>query len=194
MEDEVEHAIRTYRQAERDRPLGGVLLTSHDLVASVSQGQQEAAENLLGKAVRAALADDVDRARRLVERAVALGRDEHEEIGAAWWAAEMLAFNAVSDALEESADGDSGWLDAAETVAAEVDPAGAAAWLGALATLGHPRGVEPVSHREARRCRAAAGEVTPETWAESEPVDAADQVEAVLAVVRAVGRFEQLLG
>ena len=58
---------------------------------------------------------------RYVERAVALPFDHHEETAPAAIMAHMELFNTVTDALEDSAPDDGGWLQAALDVLAIAD-------------------------------------------------------------------------
>jgi len=71
-----------------------------------------AAGNLLDKADRALHDEDLERANHFIVRAVALQYDEHEQTAPAAEAASMLLFNAVTDALERSGQGETDWLNA----------------------------------------------------------------------------------
>jgi len=79
-----------------------------------SHGQQDAANRLLEQAAAALDADDLDEASALVERAKALGRDEHEGVEVCSMSAHMALFTLVSEVAE---DGEPLlWLEAAEAV------------------------------------------------------------------------------
>jgi hypothetical protein len=109
-------------EAERARPLAGVVQASNRTASPFSQALQAGAENLLGKAWRAVQAGDRGRAERYVRQAVRLPFDDHEEGHPAWNQASVLLYTEVSDVLEESALDDPGWLDAALAVLTEVEP------------------------------------------------------------------------
>ena len=83
-------------------------------LAEVSHGQQDAANTLLEKAAAALDDGDRDRATALVQRAKALGHDDHEGVEVCSMAAHMALFTLVSDVAE---DGEPCvWLEAAEEV------------------------------------------------------------------------------
>lgn len=139
-------------EAESRRPLARATRASRDLAAHQSGAVQEAAENLLAKALRHLSRDDGPRATAIIERALALPFDEHEEVQPALWQAHMLLFDLVSEAAETSDDEDSAWLDAA-LAALDAAPAVAAAELKAvLATMASDYHLLP---QETRRIRAA---------------------------------------
>jgi hypothetical protein len=88
--------------------------TSNLAMAEVSHGQQGAANTLLEKAAAALDAGDEDGARALVQRAKALGRDEHEGAEVCSMTAHMALFTLVSEVAD---DGEPlVWLEAAEAV------------------------------------------------------------------------------
>jgi len=99
-----------------DRPLVEMVMRSNLLQLPFYSPQQEAADNLLGKALRAMHDGDEDRVERYVRRAVALPYDENEEADTALFAARMAIYAAVTDLLDEADEDDSRWLDAAERV------------------------------------------------------------------------------
>ncbi len=100
-------------QDQRDRPLGGVELTSGRTLSPFSQALWAGADNLLGKAAIALRQRDGERAERLVSRAASLPFDEHEESFPAALAVHLRLFSAVVEEMEESDVDDWGWLDAA---------------------------------------------------------------------------------
>lgn len=108
--------VRNYLREETERPLGDVRLASGRALQPISRGLHEAATNLLVKAMRSLADEDRDRAHALVARAISLPFDEHEEWAPAAAAGEQLLYNVVTNALEESAESDSTWLDAALSV------------------------------------------------------------------------------
>lgn len=99
-----------------DRPLGGIVLRSNLLEPPFFSPLQAAADNLLGKALRAMHDGDEDKVERYVRRTVALPYDEDEEADTALFAARMAVYTAVTDLLDEAEEDDSRWLDAAERV------------------------------------------------------------------------------
>ena len=105
--------MSTYFQELAGQPFGHVELVSGRTLAPFSRAGLSAADNLLAKADRALAEGDELRAARYVDRAVALNYDDHEQTAPAAFAASMMLFNAVIDALEGSSEGDSRWLDAA---------------------------------------------------------------------------------
>jgi hypothetical protein len=105
--------MTAYLQKRADRPLGDLELQSGRILSPFSRAGLTAADNLLVKAHRARAENDLERAGYFVDRAVALAYDEHEQTSPAAFAASMMLFNAVTDALESSAEGDSRWLTAA---------------------------------------------------------------------------------
>src|SRR6188472_171642 len=94
---------------EANRGLGDIPLRATAALAPFSRAEMDAAKNLLDKALRALDDGDEARARRFVERAVALPYDEHEQVHPAAMTAQHQLFVAVTDALES---GDDEWLDA----------------------------------------------------------------------------------
>ena len=109
-EDDIYERIRQQMAQEANRGLGDIPMRATAALSPISLAQQEAATNLLDKALRALGDGDEDRARRFVERAAALPYDEHEETHPAASMAHQQLFDAVTDALE---DGGDEWLDAA---------------------------------------------------------------------------------
>ena len=92
-----------------NRGLGDIPLRATAALAPFSRAEMDAATNLLDKALRALDDGDEARARRFVDRAVALPYDEHEQVHPAAMMAHQQLFDAVTDALE---DGGDEWLDA----------------------------------------------------------------------------------
>lgn len=105
--------MSAYLQERADQPFGDVELVSGQTLAPFSRAGLTAGDNLLAKADRALTEGDLERAGHFVDRAVALNYDEHEQTAPAAFAASMMLFHAVTDALEVSGEGDSRWLDAA---------------------------------------------------------------------------------
>ena len=101
--------LRRHLEQEANRGLGDIPLRATAALAPFSRAQMDAATNLLDKALNALGDGDDARARRFVERAVALPWDEHEKVHPAAMTAHQQLFEAVTDALE---DGGEEWLDA----------------------------------------------------------------------------------
>ena len=97
-------------EQEANRGLGDIPLRATAALAPISRAQMDAATNLLDKALRALDAGDEARARRFVDRAVALPWDEHEQVHPAAMMAHQQMYDAVTDALEQGGDE---WLAAA---------------------------------------------------------------------------------
>ncbi|MEZ0164742.1 hypothetical protein AB2L27_08190 [Kineococcus sp. LSe6-4] len=146
------------------------------------------ADNLLGKASRALEAGDEEKARRLVERAMALPVDEHEGVHPAWWSSHMALHTLVVDAIEESEENDHRWLSAAEAVLSGDDGPGAVSLRGTLGSAGESVGLTP---HEARRCtELGAGHSEDDRWdAPASEITAA----AVLDVLRVAQTYREQL-
>ena len=114
-DDSVRQRLDSYFQEQADQPFGNVELVSGRTLAPFSRAGLTAAENLLTKAERALADGDLERATYLIGRATALNYDDHEETTPAAFAASVMLFGAVTDALERSSEGDSRWLRAAVT-------------------------------------------------------------------------------
>ena len=121
-DDEVDERFARYLAAESNRGFGDIPLRAEAAVSPFSRAKMDAASNLLEKAQRALREGDEERARRMVERAVALPYDEIERAYPAAWQTHMAMFMAVTDAAEEG-DGED-WLDAVtHTLAAAAETA-----------------------------------------------------------------------
>ena len=104
-EDDIYERFRRHMEEEAaNRGLGDIPMRATAALAPFSRAQQDAAENLLDKALRALDEGDEARARRFVERAVALPWDEHEQVHPAAMMVHQRLFEAVTDALEEGGD------------------------------------------------------------------------------------------
>lgn len=124
MDARTRQAIRYYFAEREDQPFGDVEAVSGQTLQPFSWASHQGARNLLDKAGKALAADDHARARSLVDRAVGLPYDRHEDTAPAAWAAQMKLFSLVTDAMEASDPEDSRWLDAAiEVLTHTKDPA-----------------------------------------------------------------------
>ncbi len=117
----VASALDEYLRKAADQPFGNTDFVSGETLAPFSRSLLEAAKNLLTKADRALAEGDLERAARFIDRACALNYDEHEKTAPAAWSVGMMLFTAVTDALEESHEDDSRWLDAAVEALSSVD-------------------------------------------------------------------------
>jgi hypothetical protein len=108
-DDDIYSGFQRYVKEQSNRGLGDIPLRATAALSPFSLAQMDGATNLLEKALRALDNGDEDRARRFVERAVALPYDEHERMHPAAMMAQQQLFSAVTDALD---DGGDEWLDA----------------------------------------------------------------------------------
>ena len=108
-ENDVFDRFRRHMEQEANRGLGDIPLRATAALAPFSRAEMDAATNLLDKALRALDDGDEARARRFVDRAVALPYDEHEQVHPAAMTAHQQLFEAVTDAIE---DGGDEWLGA----------------------------------------------------------------------------------
>lgn len=175
----------------RERPLGALHTSSDRVLGPVSHGLSAGAENLLSKAIRALDAGDDVRARGLVERAMRLPFDEHEQVLPGWWEASMLLFSAVDDRLQSCDEHDTTWLDAAEDVLSRADPRAAVSLRQSLIAIANDYAL-PAS--QARRCRRAAGTLSPDARLTHMPDDHAERVEVVMALLALVLDYDRWPG
>lgn len=98
---------------DQPRALDHVVRNSGGMRNELSWAALEGAENLLEKAVRAVRAGDEGRATALIERACRMPWDDGHEMFPGPWAAHMMLFVAITDALEVSGEDEEHWLDAA---------------------------------------------------------------------------------
>jgi hypothetical protein len=139
------HRVDADRLGEVDRyfarraetPFGNVELASGRTLQPFSIAGQVAASNLLVKVNRALDNGDAVRARSYVDRAVRLPYDRHEESHPAAMEAHMALFCLITDALEDSDEADSRWLDAAIAVQAAADEAGRCTMRDVLVAIDH---------------------------------------------------------
>lgn len=143
-----------------DRGLGDVELATGRALSPFSQASWTAADNLLTKAARSLAEGDDDRAARLVQRAVSLPYDILEDGAPAAVAVTMMVFSEVVDALEECAEDDERWLDAALDV---IDSGGDVARSAMRGVLADIRQDFEISRSETRRIDAALRGIPPRT-------------------------------
>ena len=188
--DSYRDTMSAFLAKESDRGLGNIELFKHRAISSFGRASSEAAQNLLHKAQRALEDDDVERARAYVTRAVQLPFDEAEDVVPAAWEAHMLLFTAVTDALEESDEDDTAWLDAALDVLASAGAVGRSAIAFVLSDIS---GDFEITRQEEKRIRRAIAGIPPET----EPFKSAgspdELIEQVLEVVGVSNAYEDAL-
>ena len=117
-------------------------------LAPFGRAQMDAATNLLDKAVRALDDGDDARARRFVDRAVALPWDEHEKVHPAAMMAHQQLFDAVTDALEAGGDE---WLDAVTDTLASAPEEARYSLRDALTAMLHAYELTGADQRRLRR-------------------------------------------
>jgi hypothetical protein len=111
--DRDEQRANAASQGQCHRPFDEVVFASRRALAPFNRAGLGAADNLLVKADRVLAEGDLERSAHLIRRAATLNYDDHEGTAPAAFAVSMMLFNAVTDALERSDEGDSRWLDAA---------------------------------------------------------------------------------
>ena len=180
-----------------DQPAAGTaaaieaLRRSSDLLlADASHDQQLAAGTLLEKAAAAQAAGDLDRARRLVLRAKALGRDEHEDAEVCSMAAHMALFTLMSDVVEE--EDPMVWLEAAEVVLPSLDGAARTELLGAARSIGADAELEPAERRALRRL--THGVELPVSVFEGRVLEVDDVLQVLAATAAYDDAVDELLG
>jgi uncharacterized protein (UPF0147 family) len=169
-----------------DGPFRDVTMRSRQVIAEVSHGLHDAAANLLAKALRAVAAGDQARASDLVQRAVQLPFDEHEEVYPGPWAATLLLYQAVTDAVEACAEDDPFWLDAADQALGTADEDGRRALLHTLRDVVTDY---QVPRNEARRINDMLHHAGLLDQEHPDRLELAATVPAVLAVVRTVAAY-----
>ncbi|MGH3366207.1 MAG: hypothetical protein ACRDOY_03295 [Nocardioidaceae bacterium] len=140
-------AMNAYFQEQADRPFGNVELMSGRALAPFSSAGLTAADNVMAKADRALAGGDLERAGHFIDRAAALNYDEHEKTAPAAFAASMMLFRAVTDALQRSREGDSRWLEAAVQALSSAGGWGQSEMRHLLLVVCQDYGVEPGERR-----------------------------------------------
>jgi hypothetical protein len=177
--------------AERaDRPFGDVESMSGRTLQPFSIAGQQAAANLLTKARRALDDHNPDRARAFVDRAVRLPYDDHEKAAPAAIAAQMELFCLVTGTLEQSAVGESSWLEAAITVLADADEAARCDMRDVLTAIDHDYSLTTL---ERSRIHSAIASVPPRAELRDLPVHSTELTAHVLSVLTACARYRHAL-
>lgn len=166
------------------RPFGDAEFVSGRTMQRFSFAGQEAATNLLTKAIHALDSDERDRARRYVDRAVRLPYDRHEETEPVAMAVHMMLFSDVTDAVEDSDEDDPAWLETAIGVMSTAGECGRCTMRDVLTAIDQDyqlRRVESASLRTAVADVPARPELRD---LRLEPHEMGDCVMSVLAVCR----------
>ncbi len=181
--------MQAYLAERADQPLGDTELASGRTLKPFSEAGMAAAANLLGKADRALAAGDPQRAAHFVRLAVKLPYDEREQAAPAAFEVGIMLFSAVIDALEDSAAGDSRWLEAAVETLPSTEGWGRAELCHTLRTARQDYEVEPAESRQILRVVASAEQVEL-----GDTTLAGDELaEAVMSVLRAVRGYRAAL-
>jgi hypothetical protein len=150
VDPDIQGELDRYYAIRADQPFGDTESVSGRVLQPFSLAGQQAAANLLTKAVRALDDGDDVRARALVDRACRLPYDRHEETHPAASEAQMMLFCLVTDTLEDSYEGDTRWLDAAATSSSVTDEVGRAAIRHVLADVDNDYELSRSEHRALR--------------------------------------------
>jgi hypothetical protein len=154
-EDSIPRSLLDYLDEQANRPFGDVEAHSGRVLQPFSFAGRRAADNLLIKAKRALGDHDTDRARALVDRAARLPFDEHEKAAPVALAVHMQLFCVVADTIEESAQDDPRWLDAAVEVLRGAEEAAAYDLRDVLVAIEHDYALSPPEHTTIRAAVAS---------------------------------------
>lgn len=182
--------MNAYFQEQADQPFGDVELISGRTLAPFSTALLTAADNLLTKADRALTDGDAERATRFIDRAAALNYDEHEETAPAAFAASMMLFDTVTDALEGSREGDPRWLEAAVAALASTSGWGQSEMRHVLTTVRQDYVVEP---SESRIIEDAVVKVPERADLRDVALSQAELAEAVTSVLQVLQTYRAAL-
>ncbi len=172
-------------------PLRDVVIASNLVAQRFSQASAAAAENLLDKALRSLAEGDEVRANVLITRAVSLPFDEHEEVRPGRWAAHMMLYLALSEAVDESYEDDDTWFDAA---LAGWDEAGRDVVVEFASSMASLRSEEALTPHQLRRLNARLAPGLHEEEADEVTAATADRdVPLVREVLMAILTFERRL-
>lgn len=169
---------------QEGRPFGHAEFVSGRTLQRFSFAGQEAATNLLTKAIRALDSGEPEQARRYVDRAVRLPYDRHEETEPVAMAVHMMLFSEVTDAVEDSDEDDPAWLEAAIGVMSTADERGRCTMRDVLAAIDHDY---ELHRQESASLRTAIADVPARPELRDlrlDPQEMGDCVMSVLAVCR----------
>jgi hypothetical protein len=166
--------------ANRSNALGGLRAASQQRDADQERAVRLAADTLLDKALRRLGDRDEPAARKLVDRALALGLPGSEPGEEGSLAVHLFVWDALREAALDGTRED--WLDRAEEVDAALDGVAGRAWRAALRSL-LDEGELPAPDQ--RRVRTLAAGV-PAGRDPFDGVEHADRVDATLALLQAL--------
>jgi hypothetical protein len=172
---------------EFDGPFGPLRRASSRAQQPFSLAGRYAAENLLSKARRALRETNDARARSLVERAAGLPFDEHEQEAPAAMVAHMELFELVSDALGQSEENDSRWLEAVVETAEHGDESARFELRSVLAAIRQDYQLE---RRERAHIDAVMASLPDRGPLYDLRLEASELCDAVLSTLRACERYE----
>ena len=172
------------------RPFDDVVLASRLALAPFSRAGLGAADNLLVKADRALAEGDLDRSANLVRRAATLNYDDHEGTAPAAFAVSMMLFNAVTDELERSDEGDARWLDAAVEAMSTATGWGQSEMGRVLAVV---RQDYVIDSSECRAIDEAVSKVSKRTELRDAMLPPAELAEAVTSVIQMLHAYRAAL-
>ena len=149
----------------------------------------EMAENVLRKA-RAVLAENPEKASAYVDAALRLPFDEEDQQEPAALQAHLMLFGLLTDAIEESDQDDSAWLDAATEVMEASEPAGRAELRSVLEAIEMDFTLPAAELRRLRRVIATA-ERAPTLYGENFPAESLK--ERIMTVLQICERYDDAL-
>lgn len=182
--------MNAYFQEQADQPFGNVELISGRTLVPFSRAGLTAADNLLTKADRALADGDPERAGHFIDRAAALNYDDHEKTAPAAFAASMMLYRAVTDALERSREGDSRWLEAAVMALSAAGGWGRSEMRHLLLVVRQDYVLEP---GESRVIEEAVVEVPERTELRDVTLSPAELAEAVTSVLQILQSYRAAL-
>ena len=180
--DDPLQALADYFAQQENRPFGNTEFLSGRTLQRFSLAGQEAATNLLTKAARALESGEGERARGLVDRAVRLPFDRHEDAHPAAISGHMELFSLISDEVEVAKESDTRWLDAAIAVLATADEAGRYELRDVLSAIDHFFNLTP---GERRTLRSAIAHVPPRVDIRDLRLTEAELHDTVLSILAA---------
>jgi hypothetical protein len=168
-------------EAELRAPLGEARRGSMRVERSAEQRLEEAARNLLSKALRGLEAGDEAKARRFAERALDLDRLEDQDEHPATMEVHLLLYMELVRQIHDAEDGDEAWLDHAEQVLVGLDEPASGELRRALDAMLEA----DASPHEARRIRRLATRGAAETSVLDAIADRDERIDGVVATLRA---------
>lgn len=178
-----------YLQQRRNRGFGDILAVSGQTEYRAAAGLHAAAENLVNKALVALEDGDEDRAIRLATRASRLPWDDFEQRWPGALAAHMALYEALTEAMESSDEGQTAWLDDAIRVLGELTGEIHEHVADTLGTFAWDAGLDPTP-AEVRKIRQAVGANRQESRFGADPTATPDQLlPRILDILRVTNRY-----